>query len=117
MTPTIVLKDGKPYLALGSPGGPTIINSVLETMVNVIDFGMNVQDAVNWPRFHHQYLPDELARRSRLLARHHRYPRKERLYGAPPRAPQGESGRHPFPITAGSKALPIPRTEGTAAGR
>ena len=60
MTPTIVLKDGKPVLALGSPGGPTIINSVLEVLVNVIDFGMNVQDAVDWPRFHHQWLPDEL---------------------------------------------------------
>ncbi len=60
MTPTIVLKDGKPFLALGSPGGPTIINTVLEVMVDVIDFGMNVQDAVNWPRFHHQWLPDVL---------------------------------------------------------
>jgi gamma-glutamyltranspeptidase/glutathione hydrolase len=60
MTPTIVLKDGKPVLALGSPGGPTIINSVLEVIVNVLDFGMNVQDAVNWPRFHHQWMPDEL---------------------------------------------------------
>ncbi|MGO9896375.1 MAG: gamma-glutamyltransferase [Bryobacteraceae bacterium] len=60
MVPTIVLKDGKPYLALGSPGGPTIINTVLEVLVNVIDFGMNVQDAVNWPRFHHQWLPDQL---------------------------------------------------------
>ena len=60
MTPTIVLRDGKPFLALGSPGGPTIINSVLEVLLNVIDFGMNVQDAVNWPRFHHQWLPDEL---------------------------------------------------------
>ena len=60
MTPTIVLKDGKPFLALGSPGGPTIINTVLEVIVNVVDFGMNVQDAVNWPRFHHQWLPDEL---------------------------------------------------------
>jgi gamma-glutamyltranspeptidase / glutathione hydrolase len=60
MTPTIVLRDGKPLLALGSPGGPTIINTVLEVMVNVIDFQMNVQDAVNWPRFHHQWLPDEL---------------------------------------------------------
>ncbi len=60
MTPTIVMKDGKPLLALGSPGGPTIINSVLEVMVNVLDFGMNVQDAVNWPRFHHQWMPDTL---------------------------------------------------------
>ncbi len=60
MTPTILLRDGKPYLALGSPGGPTIINTVLETIVNVVDFGMNVQDAVNWPRFHHQWMPDVL---------------------------------------------------------
>jgi gamma-glutamyltranspeptidase/glutathione hydrolase len=60
MTPTIVLRDGKPVLVLGSPGGPTIINSVLEVIVNVLDFGMNVQDAVNWPRFHHQWMPDEL---------------------------------------------------------
>src|SRR5262245_19356168 len=60
MTPTIVLKDGKPFLAVGSPGGPTIINTVLEVIVNMIDFGMNVQDAVNWPRFHHQWMPDEL---------------------------------------------------------
>jgi gamma-glutamyltranspeptidase/glutathione hydrolase len=60
MTPTIILKDAKPVLAVGSPGGPTIINTVLEVIVNVIDFGMNVQDAVNWPRFHHQWLPDEL---------------------------------------------------------
>ena len=61
MTPTIVLEDGKPLLALGSPGGPTIINSVLEVIVNVLDFGMNVQDAVNWPRFHHQWMPDVLS--------------------------------------------------------
>jgi gamma-glutamyltranspeptidase/glutathione hydrolase len=61
MTPTIVLKDGKPVLAAGSPGGPTIINTVLEVIVNVLDFGMNVQDAVNWPRFHHQWMPDVLS--------------------------------------------------------
>jgi gamma-glutamyltranspeptidase/glutathione hydrolase len=60
MTPTIVLKDGKPVLALGSPGGPTIINTVLEVILNFVDFKMNVQDAVNWPRFHHQWMPDEL---------------------------------------------------------
>jgi gamma-glutamyltranspeptidase/glutathione hydrolase len=60
MTPTIVLRDGKPFLALGSPGGQTIINTVLEVMVNAIDWNMNVQDAVNWPRFHHAWLPDEL---------------------------------------------------------
>jgi gamma-glutamyltranspeptidase/glutathione hydrolase len=60
MTPTIVLKDGKPFLALGSPGSQTIINTVLETIVNVIDWKMNVQEAVNWPRFHHAWMPDVL---------------------------------------------------------
>jgi gamma-glutamyltranspeptidase/glutathione hydrolase len=60
MTPTIVLRDGKPFAVLGSPGGPTIINTVLEVMINLIDWNMNVQDAVNWPRFHHQWLPDVL---------------------------------------------------------
>ena len=61
MVPTIVMKDGKPLMALGSPGGPTIINTVLEVMVNVLDFGMNLQDAVDWPRFHHQWMPDTLS--------------------------------------------------------
>jgi gamma-glutamyltranspeptidase/glutathione hydrolase len=60
MTPTIVLKDGKPFLVIGSPGGPTIINTVLQCIINVIDFGMNVQEAVSAPRFHHQWLPDHI---------------------------------------------------------
>ena len=60
MTPTIVLRDGKLYLVVGSPGGPTIINTVLEVLVNVIDFGMNIADAVDAPRLHHQWLPDVL---------------------------------------------------------
>ncbi len=60
MTPTIVLKDGKLYFAVGSPGGPTIINTVLHVIVNVIDFGMNLQQAVSAPRFHHQWQPDQI---------------------------------------------------------
>ncbi|HEX2120282.1 MAG TPA: gamma-glutamyltransferase, partial [Thermoanaerobaculia bacterium] len=60
MTPAIVLKDGKPYFAIGSPGGPTIINTVLHVIVNVIDFGFTIQQAVDAPRFHHQWLPDEI---------------------------------------------------------
>ena len=60
MTPTILLKDGKPFLAVGSPGGPTIINTVLQVILNVVDFGMTVQEAVDAPRFHHQWLPDEI---------------------------------------------------------
>ncbi len=60
MTPTIVLKDGNVVFAAGSPGGGTIINTVLQVIVNVIDHGMNLQEAVNAPRFHHQWLPDEI---------------------------------------------------------
>jgi gamma-glutamyltranspeptidase/glutathione hydrolase len=60
MTPTIVLRDGKFYLSVGTPGGPTIINSVLQVILNVLDFKMNLQEAVNAPRIHHQWLPDEL---------------------------------------------------------
>jgi gamma-glutamyltranspeptidase/glutathione hydrolase len=60
MTPTIVTRGGKLELVLGTPGGPTIINSVLEVLLNVVDFGMNVQDAVDFPRIHHQWLPDQL---------------------------------------------------------
>jgi gamma-glutamyltranspeptidase/glutathione hydrolase len=60
MTPTIVLKNNKPYLVVGTPGGTTIPTSVFQTIVNVIDFGMNANDAVNKPKFHHQWLPDEV---------------------------------------------------------
>ncbi|MGH9502505.1 MAG: gamma-glutamyltransferase [Terriglobales bacterium] len=58
MAPTIVLKDGKLFLVLGSPGGPRIITTVANIMMGVIDYGMNIQEAVNAPRFHHQWLPD-----------------------------------------------------------
>jgi len=60
MTPTIVLKDGKPWLVTGSPGGARIITTVLQTVVNTIDFGMNPAEAAATPRFHHQWTPDEL---------------------------------------------------------
>ena len=58
MTPTIVSKEGRLFMVVGSPGGSTIITSVFQTIVNVIDFGMNMQEAVAAPRFHHQWLPD-----------------------------------------------------------
>jgi gamma-glutamyltranspeptidase/glutathione hydrolase len=60
MTPTIITRDGKLFMVTGSPGGRTIINTVLETIVNVIDHGMNAQEAVEAPRFHHQWLPDRI---------------------------------------------------------
>jgi gamma-glutamyltranspeptidase/glutathione hydrolase len=60
MTPSIVLKDGKVWFAVGSPGGPTIINTVLQTILNVVDFGMTIQQAIDAPRIHHQWMPDQL---------------------------------------------------------
>lgn len=60
MSPTIVLKDGKPLMLTGSPGGSTIISTVVETMLNVLDFGMNAQQAVDAPRMHMQWYPDRI---------------------------------------------------------
>ena len=60
MSPTIVLKDGKPFMVVGTPGGTTIITSVLQSIIDVIDYGMNAHDAVNKPKFHHQWLPDQV---------------------------------------------------------
>ena len=61
MAPTIVLKDGNLFLVLGSPGGPRIITTVANILSGVVDYGMNIQEAVNAPRFHHQWLPDVIS--------------------------------------------------------
>ena len=60
MSPTIVMKDGKVELVTGSPGGPRIITTVLGMILDVIDFGMNIAEATDAPRIHHQWMPDEL---------------------------------------------------------
>jgi len=60
MTPTIIEKDGEFYMSLGTPGGSTIITSVLQTILNVHEFGLTMQEAVDAPRFHNQWLPDEI---------------------------------------------------------
>jgi gamma-glutamyltranspeptidase/glutathione hydrolase len=60
MSPTIVEKDGKLFMVVGTPGGSTIITSVLQTILNVYEFDLSMQEAVNSPRFHHQWLPDEI---------------------------------------------------------
>lgn len=60
MTPTVVLKDKKPWLVVGTPGGTTIPTSVFQTLVNIIDFKQSTLDAVNNPKFHHQWLPDQV---------------------------------------------------------
>jgi gamma-glutamyltranspeptidase/glutathione hydrolase len=60
MTPTIVLKDDNPFIILGSPGGSMIITTVLQVLMNCIDFNMNIQEAVDVPRIHHQWMPDKI---------------------------------------------------------
>ena len=60
MTPTFVLKNGKLFLVLGSPGGPTIITTAANIVTDVVDYGLNIQQAVNAPRFHQQWMPDEI---------------------------------------------------------
>ena len=60
MTPTLVLKNNQPYLVVGTPGGTTIPTSVFQTLVNILEFGMSTEDAVYKPKFHHQWLPDQV---------------------------------------------------------
>ena len=60
MAPTIVLKDGRPFIVVGTPGGTTIPTSVYQTLINIIDFGLSTEDAVYKPKFHHQWLPDKI---------------------------------------------------------
>lgn len=69
MTPTILEKDGKLFMVVGTPGGSTIITSVFQTVLNVIDFGMTIQEAVAAPRFHHQWLPDQVYLEKEAVAR------------------------------------------------
>jgi gamma-glutamyltranspeptidase/glutathione hydrolase len=61
MTPTLLLKNDRPFLVVGTPGGTTIPTSVFQTIVNIVDFDMTPDDAINKPKFHHQWLPDEVA--------------------------------------------------------
>ena len=68
MTPTIVTRDGKPWMILGTPGGSRIITAVLLTILNVIDYDMNIQEAVDAPRIHQQWLPEETFVETRALS-------------------------------------------------
>ncbi len=68
MTPTIVTRDGKPWMILGTPGGSRIITAVMQTMLNVIDFGLDLQEAVDAPRIHQQWLPEETYVEARALS-------------------------------------------------
>ena len=60
MSPTIVAKDGELFMVTGSPGGRTIINTVVQTILHTVDYGLNAQDAIDAGRFHHQWLPDRI---------------------------------------------------------
>lgn len=113
MTPTIVLKDGKPVLVTGSPGGSRIISTVLQVVVNVLDYGLNVAAAVDAPRLHHQWLPDEVHLEQgfaqdvldELKAKGHRVV-----------TPMGQTSANSIAITAnGIEGGPDPRTRGAEA--
>jgi gamma-glutamyltranspeptidase/glutathione hydrolase len=68
MTPTIVAKDGKPYLIIGSPGGRTIINTVFQTVLNVLQYEMPIHKAIEAMKIHHQWMPDKLIYENDLLS-------------------------------------------------
>jgi gamma-glutamyltranspeptidase/glutathione hydrolase len=113
MSPTIVLKDGKPVLVTGSPGGSRIISAVLQVIVNTIDFDMNVAAAVSAPRLHHQWLPDEVrvehgfpeATLAALRAKGHRVVE-----------PLGQTSANSIAVTPdGLSGAPDPRTRGAEA--
>lgn len=113
MTPTIVLKDGKPVLVAGSPGGSRIISTVLQVVVNVLDYGMTIAAAVDAPRLHHQWLPDEVRVEQgfpqdvldELKAKGHRIV-----------TPMGQTSANSIAITtSGLEGGPDPRTRGAEA--
>jgi gamma-glutamyltranspeptidase/glutathione hydrolase len=113
MSPTIVLKDGKPVLVTGSPGGSRIISTVLQVIVNVLDYHMDVAAAVTAPRLHHQWLPDEVriergfadATLEQLRTRGHHIVE-----------PMGQTSANSIAVTpAGLLGAPDPRTRGAEA--
>ena len=89
MTPSILEKDGKLYMIVGTPGGSTIITSVFQTILNVIEFGMTMQDAVNSPRFHHQWLPDQIDHEPKAISNTVRKSLEEKGYKLKERKPYG----------------------------
>jgi gamma-glutamyltranspeptidase / glutathione hydrolase len=113
MSPTIVLKDGKPLLVTGSPGGSRIISTVLQVIVNVLDYHMDIAQAVAAPRLHHQWMPDEVRIErgfpagvlAELAAKGHRIVQ-----------PMGETSANSILVTAnGLLGAPDPRTRGAEA--
>jgi gamma-glutamyltranspeptidase/glutathione hydrolase len=115
MTPTIVTRNGKLFLVCGSPGGPTIISTVLQILLNVIDFGMDIQQAVSWPRFHHQWRPDELRLENRGFSPDTLELLRSRGHQLAFREPWGDGNS--IQVREGwLLGAPDPRGEGTARG-
>ncbi|MFN7972508.1 MAG: gamma-glutamyltransferase [Acidobacteriota bacterium] len=115
MCPTIVMKDGKPWLVLGAAGGPRIITTVLEVLLNVVEHGMNVADAVDLPRIHHQGSPDELLFEPRGLSAE----TQDELcrMGYKLKAKETMSDSHAIEVTSGGfRGAADPRYAGSAAG-
>ncbi|TVT37803.1 gamma-glutamyltransferase [Hymenobacter setariae] len=89
MTPTILTKNGKLALVTGSPGGSTIINSVLQSILSIVDYGADAEQAVSAPRLHHQWLPDQLDVEAGALSPEAEKALQEKGYNPKPRAPWG----------------------------
>ncbi|MDM1548000.1 gamma-glutamyltransferase [Empedobacter falsenii] len=89
MTPSILEKDGKLFMVVGTPGGSTIITSVFQTILNVVDFGMTMQEAVAAPRFHHQWLPDQIDYEPNAISENVRESLKHKGYTLKERKPYG----------------------------
>ncbi|MDH0658332.1 gamma-glutamyltransferase [Empedobacter sp. GD03865] len=89
MTPSILEKDGKLFMVVGTPGGSTIITSVFQAILNVVDFGMTMQEAVAAPRFHHQWLPDQIDYEPNAISENVRETLKQKGYKLKERKPYG----------------------------
>ncbi len=89
MTPSILEKDGKLFMVVGTPGGSTIITSVFQAIINVVDFGMTMQEAVAAPRFHHQWLPDQIDYEPNAISENVRESLKQKGYVLKERKPYG----------------------------
>jgi gamma-glutamyltranspeptidase / glutathione hydrolase len=113
MSPTIITKDGKPVLILGTPGGSRIITAVLQTILNVVDFQMNIQEAVDAPRIHHQWLPDVTKIEPYALSPDTR----SVLEGMGYRFEDSPAANHLAAIMVGAPSLKEPSLGGTAIGR
>ena len=108
MTPTILLRDGQPVAVLGTPGGSRIITAVLLTVLNLVDYGMDLQEAVDAPRFHHQWLPDQTWVEARALS-----PDTRRLLeGWGHRLVGPQEANHLSAILIGGPALDRPTIDG-----